>query len=244
MTGSWVLVTGASRGIGKGIAIECAARGYSVAITYKSGRSEADSTREKILGNGGECEVFQMNATDDVSFRAFIRDYMSSGIKLDGLVNNAGVYRGERLEETTDSLWEEVMATNLTAPFRLIRDLRSTLNDGGSIINISSVYGIRSDPWGYPYQASKAGLIHLTRALAKEFAPGIRVNCVAPGFIRTDMNSDGWSDDKFRAYVEKKTPLKRWGEVDDIAPVVCFLLSRDSRFITGATISVDGGIGL
>ncbi len=244
VTDRWVLVTGGSRGIGKEIALECSRRGYNVVLTYNSGKEEAENARQSIVSLGRKCEVFQMDAADRQSYRRFITKYLSSGIRVDGIVNNAGIYRGETLADATDEIWDEVIAVNLTTPFRIIRDLRSNVNEGGSIVNISSVYGIRSDPWGYAYQASKSGLIHLTRALAKEFAPKIRVNCVAPGFIRTDMNSDGWTDEKFKSHVIKNTPLKRWGEAGDIAPVVCFLLSGDSGFITGATISVDGGIGL
>ncbi len=240
----WILVTGGGRGIGKAISLECARRGYDLAITYNTGKSVAESTSAEIKKLGVSCETFHMAAQDRKSYREFVDDIISRGIQFAGLVNNAGIYKGESLQETTDESWDEVIEVNLSTPFRLVRDLKSVVSDGGSIVNIASVYGLKSDPWGYAYQATKAALIHLTRSMVKEFAPGIRVNCVAPGFIATEMNAEDRKDEKFKSFVEKRTPLKRWGKAEEVAFAVCFLLSPESSFITGHTMVVDGGISL
>jgi NAD(P)-dependent dehydrogenase (short-subunit alcohol dehydrogenase family) len=138
------------------------------------------------------------------------------------------------------------MATNLNPVIFLTRALSKHLkaSGGSSVVNISSVLGFVSDKYGLAYQSSKAAIIHLTRSLAKSLGPDVRVNSITPGFIMTDMNSDGWGNSEFRARVERRTVLKRWGKPDEIAGAACFLMSSEASYITGTNLVVDGGISL
>ncbi len=242
--GAYVLVTGASRGIGRKLSQELAESGYDIVMVYNSSNVEAEQARREIEDAGRSCITVRADLANSEGRAEVVNAVRERSIKLEAVVNNAGIYRGSRLYETSDSEWESVIALNLTAPFMLSRDLSKSVIDGGSIVNIASVYGFKSDPWAYPYQASKAALIHLTRGLAKELAPRLRVNAVAPGFIRTTMNEDAWSNDRFRARIEKMTPMGRWGETSDVVSAVRFLMERKNSFITGTTLVVDGGIGL
>lgn len=239
-----ILVTGGNRGIGRAICLELAGAGYGIIFTYNTGSSEADSVREELLGLGTDPLIYRANLTTRTEIENLTRSIRASGRRLFALVNNAGIYRGTRISEVQDEEWEKVLTLNLSAPFYLARNLNDLIVDGGSIINISSVYGIKSDPWAYSYQASKAALIHITRSMAKELAPRLRVNSVAPGYVRTDMNRGGWESEKFSGRIERMTPMARWGEPQDIARAVRFLIDPVNSFITGHTLVVDGGIGL
>lgn len=239
-----VLITGGNRGIGKSIALKLAESGYSVIFTFNSGTDEATQTEDEIRKLGVNVSSHRVDLSSRTELEDFSRKVKDSGTKLFALVNNAGMYRGHRLNNISDEEWERIIGLNLSAPFYLARDLHDLIEDGGSVVNISSVYGFRADPWAHGYQASKAALIHLTRGLAKELAPRVRVNCVAPGYIRTDMNREGWETSSFNEKIKKMTPMDRWGEPDDIANAVEFLVNPSNSFITGHTLVVDGGIGL
>ena len=239
-----VLVTGGNRGIGKAIALQLAGSGYDVVITYNSGSDEAEQTVKEIQELHVQSEALMIDLSRKDEIPSFITQLKESNPSLFAIVNNAGIYTGNTLSNTTNDDWEKVISLNLSAPFYLARELASSIVEGGSIVNISSVYGLVTDPWGYGYQASKAGLIHITQALAKELAPRVRVNCVAPGYIRTDINKEARENVNFRAKVEKMTPMGRWGEVEDVARVVEFLINPANSFITGQTFVVDGGISL
>ncbi len=239
-----VLVTGGSRGIGKAISLELAAKGYDIIFTFNSDRKEAERATAEISAIGANSEPIQVDLTSRSQIEAFTGKLLERGIRLFALVNNAGIYQGTTLDEIKDEDWEKIIGLNLSAPFYLARNLNKTIVDGGSIVNISSVYGFRADPWAHGYQASKAALIHLTRGLAKELAPRIRVNAIAPGYVRTDMNREGWENESFSSKIKKATPMKRWGEPEDIGRAVAFLLNPENTFITGHTLVVDGGIGL
>ncbi|HLH86097.1 MAG TPA: SDR family oxidoreductase [Thermoplasmataceae archaeon] len=240
----WVLVTGGSRGIGRATALHLAKKGYDIALTYNSGEQESQSLSREISDLGRRALRFRADLSKKDEISRFCSDARSQLGKIFALVNNAGIYTGSTLKETTDDEWDRVIGINLSAPFLISRNLADIVTDGGSVVNVSSVYGFRNDPWGFPYQASKSGLIHLTRALAKALAPRVRVNAVAPGYIRTDMNADGWTDDDFRTRIERRTPMKRWGEPADIARAIDFLIDPESSFITGSLLVVDGGIGI
>ena len=239
-----VLVTGGSRGIGKAISLELAKKGYDIIFTFNSGRNEAERTKAEISALGVRSDSFQVDLTSRSQIEAFTTKLLEKETKLFALVNNAGIYQGTTLNEIKDEEWEKIIGLNLSAPFYLARNLNKIIIEGGSIVNISSVYGFRADPWAHGYQASKAALIHLTRGLAKELAPAIRVNAVAPGYVRTDMNREGWESESFSSKIRKATPMKRWGEPEDIGRAVAFLVDRENTFITGHTLVVDGGIGL
>lgn len=242
--GKTILVTGGNRGIGKAISLALAKEGYSIIFTYNTGKSEADSVLEEISKMGVKAEGFRVDLSSPEELGDFTAKIIAQNPKLFALINNAGIYKGHRLNNISNDEWEAVVGLNLSAPFYLARNLHGIIEDGGSIVNISSVYGIRADPWAHDYQASKAALIHLTRGLAKELAPRIRVNCVAPGYVMTDINRMGWEDQSFNEKIRKMTPADRWGEPDDISNAVEFLIRLESGFITGITLVVDGGISL
>lgn len=239
-----VLITGGDRGIGRAIAFLLSESYYNIDFTYNSGRIEAEETAARIRNTGREVSYFRVDLGSRTKLEDFTKRIMDSRKTYFAIVNNAGIYRGTHLSETQDEEWEKIINLNLSAPFYISRDLNSIISDGGSIVNIASVYGIRSDSWALGYQASKAALIHLTRGLAKELAPRIRVNAVAPGYIRTDLNKSAWENDSFNTRIRKMTPMSRWGEPEDVARTVRFLISPENSFITGETIVVDGGIGL
>lgn len=239
-----VLITGGNRGIGRSIALMLAASGYNIIFTFNSGKTEAESTEEAIKKMGVSAISYQVDLSSRTGLEEFTRRLKEKGQKIFALVNNAGIYKGDTLSEISDEDWEKIINLNLSAPFYLARDLNRIIEDSGSVVNISSVYGLRADPWAHGYQASKAAIIHLTRALAKELAPRIRVNCVAPGYVRTDMNREGWESESFHNRIKKMTPMSRWGEPEDIANAVKFLIDPINSFITGHTLVVDGGIGL
>jgi NAD(P)-dependent dehydrogenase (short-subunit alcohol dehydrogenase family) len=239
LEGKCYLVTGASRGIGLAIAAALLDNGASV-VAHHSTSSELPQGIRKY---GGRVRDVSANLDNMEGVESLL--HQVAALEIDGVVNNAGVYQGHSLSETTPEIWEKTINVNLRAPFFIIRGLSQKLSSRhGAVVNISSIMGLVSSAGAYAYQSSKSALIHMTRALAMELAPDVRVNSVAPGFIRTDMNRDGWSDEDFFAYVRKKTPLKRWGEPEDIAGPVLFLLSPLSSFITGQCLLVDGGKGL
>ncbi|EQD79936.1 3-oxoacyl-[acyl-carrier-protein] reductase, partial [mine drainage metagenome] len=166
------------------------------------------------------------------------------GLRFRAIVNNAGFFRGESLDTTKLNDWNRIITLNQTVPFFLVRDLHNMIDNGGSIVNISSLHGVLASGYGYAYQASKAALIHMTRGVAKELAPSIRVNCIIAGFIRTDMTAEMHSDEMSSNYIKSLSLMGRWGEPEDVAETVKFLISDKASYITGQSITIDGGLSL
>lgn len=226
------------------MALELASPGAGLILHYHQNEEAAHEVAEACLQRGATVHLVpgSLHSPDDI--RAIAAKTKQHAPRLDGLVNNAGIYAGKSLLDTTLDDWDHMMAVNLRAVFLLIQSVVPFLQDGGSIVNTASIMGISPSAGAHEYQASKAAIIHLTKSLALELAPAIRVNCVSPGFVMTDMNRDGWEDADFQQQVIAETPLRRWGRPTDIAPAVRFLLSDESSFITGQTLAIDGGKGL
>lgn len=237
------LVTGASRGIGRAIALALAARGFAVALNYAGSHDAAEAVKKEIEEAGGKAFTIQgdVSKSEDVDriFKA-VKDEFG---ELDVLVNNAGINRDALLIRMKESNWDDVIATDLKSDFLTTKAAAAMMmrKRKGSIINISSVVGIMGNIGQANYAAAKAGVIGLTKACAKEMAArNIRVNAVAPGFIETAM-TDGIPE-KIREGMISSIPMGRMGQPEDIAKAVCFLASDDSSYITGQVLVVDGGL--
>ena len=238
-----VLVTGSSRGIGAGIARRFAKEGHRVAIHYREREDAARALYEELRGEGCSVMLVRGDIASETQAReiaARVRAYFGF---IDVLVNNAGIALPAQLvTETSLADWNRVMETNATGAFLMTRAALPEMisQKRGSIVNISSMWGVTGGSCEVAYSASKAAVIGFTRALAKEAAPsGVRVNCVAPGFVRTDMTADLTPDEIEGICAE--TPLLRAGTPDEIAAAVLFLATEESSFITGQVLCVDGG---
>lgn len=244
LRGKYIFVTGASRGIGRQIAIELSAAGASLMLHYNQRIDAINETRGLCESNGAHVDVVQGDVGTDEGILSMVEAVERASNQINGLVNNAGIYFGKSLEETSANDWDLMINTNLRSTFLLTKHLAPVLVDNSAIVNISSILGMRAAGGAHEYQVSKAGIVHLTKSLALELAPRIRVNAVAPGFIMTDINRSGWENDTFKKNVENETPMARWGRPRDIAKAVRFLMSEDANFITGQILSVDGGKGI
>ena len=243
MNQKYILVTGASRGIGRAIALEFAKQGAFVVINYNGSREKAAQVKEEIINQGGEAEIFQCNVADFTACGAFIKEIMKTYGRIDVLVNNAGITKDGLLMAMSEEDFGSVLDTNLVGTFNCIRHVaRQMLKQrSGRIINMASVVGIGGNPGQANYAASKAGVIGLTKTAAKELASrGITVNAIAPGFIRTDM-TDVLSD-KVKEETLKNIPMGKFGEPEDVAKAAAFLASSEAGYITGQVLCVDGGM--
>ncbi|MES3705837.1 3-oxoacyl-[acyl-carrier-protein] reductase [Staphylococcus ureilyticus] len=237
------LVTGASRGIGRSIAIQLAEEGYNVAVNYAGNREKAEAVVEEVKAKGVESLAIQANVANGDEVKAMIKEVVNQFGTVDVLVNNAGITRDNLLMRMKESEWDDVIDTNLKGVFNCIQKVTPQMlrQKSGSIINLSSVVGAVGNPGQANYVATKAGVIGLTKSAAKELASrNIKVNAVAPGFIVSDM-TDALSDD-LKDQMLQQIPLARFGEDTDIANTVAFLASDKAKYITGQTIHVNGGM--
>lgn len=241
-SGRIAFVTGASRGIGKAIAIQLAQHGASVAISSRT-QADIDTTVAEIEASGGKARGFACDVSSWDDANATARRVVEELGTPDFLVNNAGITRDKLLLRMTSEDWNTVISTNLTGVYNVTKAFSPHLLKArkGRIVNISSVIGLIGNAGQTSYAASKAGIIGLTKALAKEFAPrGITVNAVAPGYITTAM-TDQLSEEASAKMLEL-IPLRRFGKVEDVANVVIFLLSGLADYVTGQVVNCDGGM--
>ncbi len=237
------LVTGASRGIGRSIAIQLAEEGYNVAVNYAGNKEKAEAVVEEIKAKGVDSFAIQANVANGDEVKAMIKEVVGQFGSVDVLVNNAGITRDNLLMRMKEHEWDDVIDTNLKGVFNCIQKVTPQMlrQKGGSIINLSSVVGAVGNPGQANYVATKAGVIGLTKSSARELASrGITVNAVAPGFIVSDM-TDALSDE-LKDQMLEQIPLAKFGEDTDIANTVAFLASDKAKYITGQTIHVNGGM--
>ncbi|MCO4815016.1 MAG: 3-oxoacyl-[acyl-carrier-protein] reductase [Flavobacteriales bacterium] len=238
-----VLITGASRGIGKSIAEECVAQGAKVAFTFLSSEEKAKALEAELSANGGVAKGFKSDASKFDEAQSLVDNVIEEFGTIDVLVNNAGITRDTLLMRMSEQQWDDVMNTNLKSAFNLTKAVQRPMLKArkGSIVNMSSVVGVSGNAGQSNYAASKAGLIGFTKSIAQELGSrSIRCNAIAPGFIETEMTAsldqnvvDDW---------RKSIPLKRGGTPKDVANLVVFLGSDMSLYITGQTVNVCGGM--
>lgn len=237
------LITGATRGIGKQIAITLAKQGYNIALNYRKKNEELENTKKEIEKIGVQILAVKGDVANFEDCENFVKQVIERFGQIDVLVNNAGITKDMLLMRMKKEDFEQVIDTNLVGTFNVTKNVVPYMMKArsGRIINISSVVGISGNAGQTNYSASKAGIIGFTKSLAKEIASrNILVNAVAPGFIETNM-TDVLKDD-VKQEIAKNIPLKRMGTTQDVANVVKFLASDDSSYITGQVINVDGGM--
>jgi 3-oxoacyl-[acyl-carrier protein] reductase len=240
LDGKVALVTGGARGIGAAVSRELAEAGARVAVNYRAGTEAAEAVAAETGGIAVQADV-----VDDAQVAQLIERVESELGPLDILVNNAGVTRDTLIVRMSDSEWDEVIETNLRGVFHTCRAVARGMlkRRAGAIVNMTSVVGIHGNPGQTNYAASKAGIIGFTLSLAKELGSrGVRVNAVAPGYISTELTDT--LPDELKATILQATPLGRLGDPGDVAGSVRFLCSEEARFVTGAVLQVDGGLGM
>ena len=243
LSGKVALVTGASRGIGREIAITLAGYGATVIVNYNGSEAAAQEVVDTILANGGQAKAVQASVAKDEDCKKMIEDALAEFGKIDILVNNAGITKDNLMMKITEEDFDAVMDTNVKGTFLTIKHMyRGFLKQrGGRIINMSSVTGLSGNAGQSNYAASKAAVVGLTKSVAKELAArGVTCNAIAPGFIETDMTAK--MTDAAKEAVLSQIPMKKVGHVKDIAETVAFLASDKAAYITGQVISVDGGL--
>jgi 3-oxoacyl-[acyl-carrier protein] reductase len=237
------LITGASRGIGEAIALKFAEQGAQVAFTYLSSEERAKAQEEKLKALGANAKAYRSDAGDYAASEQLVNEVMKDFGAIDICVNNAGISRDNLLLRLTPEQWDEVIQANLKSVYNLTRNVIKPMMKArsGSIINLSSIVGIKGNPGQSSYAASKAGIIGFTKSIAQEIGSrNIRVNAIAPGFIETDMThylKDGGAEKWF-----EKIPMQRFGRPEEIANVALFLASGLSSYVTGQVLSACGGM--
>lgn len=247
LPGKKIIVTGGSRGIGKAIVREAMAEGADVAFTYLHSADEAQALAAELSAaySSQRCLALECDVADEVAMDATIKNLIADFGAIDGLVNNAGITRDGVFARMNRSQWDSVLNTNLGSMYNATKPLilQMVKQRGGAIVNITSVSAIYGNNGQTNYSAAKAGIIGFTKSLSAEVSPqNIRVNAVAPGYVNTDMISI--LDTDTLDYIKSRISMRRLGNVEDIAPMVCFLLSDKALYITGQVIQIDGGITL
>lgn len=243
LAGKAALVTGASRGIGREIALELARQGADVAVNYSGSESKANEVVDEIKALGRDAVAVKCNVSSSEEVAEMVKTAIDRFGKLDIIVNNAGITRDNLLMRMKEDEWDDVLNTNLKGVFLVTKAVTRQMmkQRNGRIINIASVVGAIGNPGQANYVAAKAGIIGLTKSTAKELSSrNITVNAIAPGFITTDMTDK--LPEEVKTEMLKQIPLARFGESKDIAKMTAFLASDDSSYITGQTIHVNGGM--
>jgi 3-oxoacyl-[acyl-carrier protein] reductase len=245
LEGRGVIVTGATRGIGRALALEVARRGANVSFNYVKSDQQADELKAALEKTGVKALAYKVDVGDLKNVREMVNATKKEFGQIDALVNNAGMTRDKVFVMMSEEDWNEVIRVNLTGAFNFARAAAFMMMKAkrGSILNITSVSGIVGLPGQANYSAAKAGLIGLTKSVAKEVGRlGVRVNALALGFIETDMTAA--LPEENRAQALAMVPLGRFGTVEDVVPMAAFLLSDAASYITGAVIQVDGGLAM
>lgn len=243
LDGKVAVVTGGSRGIGRAICIRLASMGALVYINYVSRPAAAEETQKFIHEAGGKAEIIGFDVADSSDVQAAFKKIIADAGSVDILVNNAGITRDGLMARMKESDWEEVINTNLKGSFLCAKAASRMMmkKKWGRIVNISSVSGVAGNPGQVNYSAAKAGLIGLTKSMAREYASrNITVNSVAPGYIETEMTD--LLDEKSQEQIKSEIPLATFGRTEDVAGAVAYLVSDDGRYITGQTLNVNGGM--
>jgi 3-oxoacyl-[acyl-carrier protein] reductase len=238
------IVTGGSRGIGEAIVLKLAENGAHIAFSYVSSYEKANALQEKLQSFGVKAKAYKSNAADFSDCEKMVNDVIKEFGTVDILVNNAGISKDNLLLRMTPEQWDEVMATNLKSVFNMTKQVIRPMMKGrkGSIINMSSIIGMRGNAGQSSYAASKAGIIGFTKSIAAELGSrNIRCNAIAPGFVETDMTHYLKEGEAAKTFLEK-IPLGRFGSAEEIANVTLFLASDLSSYITAQVISVCGGL--
>ena len=243
LEGKVAIVTGASRGIGRSVAIELAKAGAKVVINYAGNVTAAEEVKSIIEAAGGQAMLMQADVASDEAVAAMVKQTLETFGNIDILVNNAGITRDGLLMRMKESDWDAVLNTNLKGVFLCTKNVSKVMmkQRAGKIINMTSVVGIMGNAGQSNYAAAKAGVIGFTKSMAKELASrGITVNAIAPGFINSDMTAV--LSDQVKEELATKIPVGRLGNPEDVAAAVLFLASDSANYITGQTLNIDGGM--